>query len=874
MKENTKNKQTHVIITGAANGIGNQMAKTMIAHGYQVTLCDLDNNSLQKQFADLPKSQVLIKKLNITSAEEWKSVLAAAIKTFGKIDYLFNIAGVVVPGFAHELALKDFDLQMDVNAKGNIYGAKLCAEQMIRQGHGHIINVVSLAGLNPVGGLAAYSASKYALRGFSLAMAADIKHLGVDVTIICPDLVKTHQFDLQLDYPKESALVFSGRKPLTVHDVEKAFWRAMKKKPLQIALPFYRGVLSKIGDLFPAFALKITSGMRKSGERKILQAKKDHQKSANKVLSAFLFVASSVVILGTLTSPISAAVLKGKISSTKKIGLAGAMVTLSSPDGFISETAYSDQHGNYSLPTRLSGKLKLRVRSPLFADSYKNIFLKNNSNEQTINFTVTRLQSAKEFSDQLTASAHAATLSFDNENLKETFRSQCHFCHQIGNAWTRLPRSEPAWKLTIQRMEYFGVFLTNHERAAFAGMLTKTFQGKPIKAMQTWDYSPELAQAIYKEWRIGDAMSYVHDIESYRDGKLYGVDMGNDKIYIIDPKTNIQNVIDFPESDLPMGGLFAGAYAPLGTFNAKHGPHSVQEGPDGKLYTTNSLAAEISTFDPKTNEWEIFPIGKDAIYPHTLRFDKEGILWFTLAISNQIGRFDPATKEFTIIDTPSHGFWRWVSDALSYTVLKIASWFPKENYHMKLSHHKLTGKGYHILNLPYGIDVHPIDGSIWYSKLYSSYIGRIDPKTLEVEEFPSPLKGPRRLRFAKDGTLWIPSFVEGKLIKMNTKTRKSEIIEIPTLAPKEYEIPYALNIHPETQDVWITSNLSDRVFRYIPSQKRFISYPSPTKVTYLRDIVFHSDGGVCSSNANLPAAAIEGKQQNMLCIYTDKNALH
>lgn len=271
--DTSTNHETHIFITGAANGIGKHMAKTMIEHGYSVTLCDLNLSLLKKEFGS--GKNILLKKLNITSVIEWKSCLKDSLKTFNKIDYLFNIAGIVIPGFVHELNLTDLDKQIDVNAKGNMYGAKLCAEQMVQQGHGHIINMVSLAGINPVSGLAAYSASKYALRGFSLAMASDVKPFGVDVTIICPDLVKTHQFDLQLDYPKESALVFSGSRPLTVHDVEKAFWRAMNKKPLQISLPFYRGLLSKLGDIFPYLNIIASSFMRKKGEQKILSAQKE-----------------------------------------------------------------------------------------------------------------------------------------------------------------------------------------------------------------------------------------------------------------------------------------------------------------------------------------------------------------------------------------------------------------------------------------------------------------------------------------------------------------------------------------------------------------------------------------------------------------------
>ena len=71
----------------------------------------------------------------------------------------------------------------------------------------------------------------------------------------------------------------------------------------------------------------------------------------------------------------------------------------------------------------------------------------------------------------------------------------------------------------------------------------------------------------------------------------------------------------------------------------------------------------------------------------------------------------------------------------------------------------------------------------------------------------------------------------------------------------------AENVHPKTGDVWITSNMSDRIFRFTPSTKTFVSYPLPTRVTWLRDLVFAEDGGICSSSSNLPAYGIEPRQR-------------
>ena len=322
-----------------------------------------------------------------------------------------------------------------------------------------------------------------------------------------------------------------------------------------------------------------------------------------------------------------------------------------------------------------------------------------------------------------------------------------------------------------------------------------------------------------------------------------------------------------PPNGLPLGGQFSGSVAPLGTFAAYHGPHSIVKGPDGKMYLTCSLSAEIAIFDPRTRQTEFIPTGRGTVYPHTLRFDKQGALWFTLALSNQVARMDVRTKHIELMSLPSHGFWRWVSDQMLPTVLTVSSWFGKKDMQVALSHHQITGQGHQILNLPYGLDVNPVDGSIWYSKLYAGYIGRIDPLTREIKEFKTPFAGPRRLRFDQNGVLWIPSFEEGMLMKFDTKAQTFvKSYRLPLLAANEYETPYALAVQPQTQQIWIAANMSDRMLRFDPKTETFAAYPSPTRVTFMRDFVFMKDGQVCTSNANLPSAAIEGGRPKFMCL--------
>jgi streptogramin lyase len=171
-----------------------------------------------------------------------------------------------------------------------------------------------------------------------------------------------------------------------------------------------------------------------------------------------------------------------------------------------------------------------------------------------------------------------------------------------------------------------------------------------------------------------------------------------------------------------------------------------------------------------------------------------------------------------------------------------------------------------VLAFPYGIDVNPVDGSIWYAKLYANKIGRLDPKTLEVTEYDTPMRGPRRPRFDADGIFWIPSFDEGGLMRFDPKTAEFKTYKIPGVAAGEYETPYALNVWKPTGEVWMAANNSDRVIRFTPKTEIFTSFPSPTRVTVLRDFAFTKDGKVCSSQSNLPAYAIEGGIPTYICI--------
>lgn len=580
---------------------------------------------------------------------------------------------------------------------------------------------------------------------------------------------------------------------------------------------------------------------------------------------------AGLCLCGLPTAPLQAATLSGRVATTAGEPVAGALVTLWNAARNRKETVYSDAEGRYRLDTGFSGALRLRARASMYRDFNTDFALAADAVEAH-DLALEKLVDPQEISDSLTASAHAAALPFPDQRTKNVFIAQCSYCHQQGNTLTRRPRPENEWSEAIWRMEGYGAYITWDEHERIRDLLFRGFDGKPVTTVQTAPYSPEMARARIEEWHAGDAMSFLHDTVIGQDGKLYGIDEGKDVIFILDRANATIETSQIPaEADDVVGGRLRGVRLPIGIFTGRHGPHSGAQTADGRFWITGALSGKLLEFDPRQRSWKQhrIPPGflwRKGIYPHTIRRDHDDNLWFTVTLSNRLVRFDPRSGEFTDYALPHGGFLRWMSDTFLGLIMKIVSFFPEKNYHLVLSHHKWLNGGQEVFNWPYGIDVNPLDGSVWYAKLLSGKIGTIDPATGEATEYDTPFKGPRRLRFGPDGILWIPSFDDGKLMRFDPKARAFETIDLPVLSPGEYEMPYALNVHPKTGDVWIAANNTDRILRYIPAVKRFVAYPMPNRVIWFRDLEFTEDGRVCSSNANLPAWAHEDKVPAFVCL--------
>jgi 3-oxoacyl-[acyl-carrier protein] reductase len=269
------------LLTGCASGIGRHLAEVLLASGHHVFATDLDDDRLREHAAAnlgaWPTDRAHLRRLDVTNAGAWQLIYIEAERALGRVDVLINIAGYLLPGRVGEFDPESVHRHLDVNTKGVIFGTHTAARHMLARGDGHIINIASLAALAPIPGISLYSASKYAVRAFSLAAAQELRARGVAVTVVCPDAVQTPMLDLQVDHD-EAAITFSGARVLTVAEVADAIVRrVLPRRPLELHLPRSRALLARLADLLPATALWLRPLLERRGRARQQQIQRERR---------------------------------------------------------------------------------------------------------------------------------------------------------------------------------------------------------------------------------------------------------------------------------------------------------------------------------------------------------------------------------------------------------------------------------------------------------------------------------------------------------------------------------------------------------------------------------------------------------------------
>jgi NAD(P)-dependent dehydrogenase (short-subunit alcohol dehydrogenase family) len=181
-------------VTGAGSGIGAALALACAEAGMDIALADVEDAKVEAVAGAVRERgrRALAARVDVRRADELEAFAARAFGELGGCHLLCNNAGVLVLGLTHQRSLEDWQWVLSVNLWGAVHGVRAFVPRMIEQGQGgHVVNTASIAGLVPAPANGAYTASKYAVVGFSECLRLDLAPHGIGVSVLCPGPVKT-----------------------------------------------------------------------------------------------------------------------------------------------------------------------------------------------------------------------------------------------------------------------------------------------------------------------------------------------------------------------------------------------------------------------------------------------------------------------------------------------------------------------------------------------------------------------------------------------------------------------------------------------------------------------------------------------------------
>jgi 3-dehydrosphinganine reductase len=262
------------VVTGGSLGIGRAITSHLARRGASVFLIARRQDPLKTAVSDLKNEAIGASQkfgyyvADVSSLAAVQEAFRAAEAECGPPTVLVNSAGFSLAGYVEKLPISDIETEIKVNYLGTVYSVKQVVNGMIERREGWILNISSLAGLKGIFGYTGYSASKFAVIGFSEALRSELRPYGVKVSVLCPPDVATERvLNDTRDRPIEMLRISEGAKMMQPDDVARVAVRGMEKGS-RIIIPGFSGKMLYIANriapqLIDAFLNRTIDKIRK-----------------------------------------------------------------------------------------------------------------------------------------------------------------------------------------------------------------------------------------------------------------------------------------------------------------------------------------------------------------------------------------------------------------------------------------------------------------------------------------------------------------------------------------------------------------------------------------------------------------------------------
>ncbi|MEO8307793.1 MAG: hypothetical protein ABI616_07100 [Pseudomonadota bacterium] len=541
--------------------------------------------------------------------------------------------------------------------------------------------------------------------------------------------------------------------------------------------------------------------------------------------------------LALVVAPTYAASLSGRIVDLNGQPLAGAMVSIESPQpGPTALTVFTDAAGRFEFPARdgLGDGHELKVSLRALGHEILNSHFANSASGD-LQLTVL----ARPTTNQVRSAPPSAWLrTVGDHESNSTFILDCIGCHQVpapqfrnyanaiadvpGDARTDITRR--GWSAIVSYMNFVSAeeFSRGPDAAppdarnvysvgdgdSVVNFLSRNFPGR-MNEVSGYKWGAPLAvtpRTSISEFELPrpNAIREAVLLGSHR--QLYVADVASNRILKVDPATGHYQALEIP-------------------WTGPVGPHSLHRGPDGSLWIAPFVSSVVARLDVENETWKTWPMkdihGKttgihDLSFgaDHTILTDRKGLVWFSDVVNNSVGYLDPQTGRSEIYRAP-------------------------------------LIEGRPANGSLYGLAMSPDRKHIWYTQLAIGRFGSFNTETRKFEDsVVLPMNsGPRRLAINEAGILFVPLYGRGQLIEYDTLAhRQIGIYDLPDLA----SAPYAVTWDPVRKVVWIPTSNADAIYRFNPADKSFAVLPMPRTGAMMRMVDVDPDTGhLITSYANI-----------------------